>query len=483
MSTARLHRSKRRFQISRLNRTWISLAVLIAMILLLKQSSRWTTLFSGSMAGKLTADQINIECEVWFNVSASPTLESLRGRPVLIEFWATWCGPCLESIPHVNEFQRQYRNAGLAVLGVTGDDPATVTGFVEKYGIEYAVGAGQPLDANPFVETIPYAVLIAPDGRVVWHGHPDGLAGPLERLCGSSRDAAPFELSPGMRTDAAGAAVPIETHEYDMATLQLALDAADRVLEEGRAPNLAHLFACYWRNVDRADAGEIRTMACTTLVDLWLRLDDDESAAAAIRAEILQRLRHHDPYMPVRSALMTCARRFFNADDAQAAEALKAFRAREGHPLIQVYADRALRHMTGDGPVETPSPYRDAQTAHGRAARRTLATVFGVDGEFSEYTDFEEQIEGGATPAFTSADVAKLVAQYETSSGTGVNALLIRGRVIDLLASIARHASAAAEEEARAEAAAALRAMFERYDEPDWAIRAILIAMYSDRAK
>lgn len=51
-------------------------------------------------------------------------LEKRRGKAVLVEFWATWCGPCLELLPHTVELHDRFRERGLAVITVSMDDPA-----------------------------------------------------------------------------------------------------------------------------------------------------------------------------------------------------------------------------------------------------------------------------------------------------------------------------------------------------------------------
>lgn len=59
-------------------------------------------------------------------------LSALRGRPVLINFWATWCPPCREEMPHIEEFVRRYRGQ-IEVLGVdVGEPPELVKAFLEK---------------------------------------------------------------------------------------------------------------------------------------------------------------------------------------------------------------------------------------------------------------------------------------------------------------------------------------------------------------
>src|SRR5258706_12904236 len=65
-----------------------------------------------------------------------------RGKTVyVIEFWATWCGPCRHSIPHLKELQGKFKNKGGVVIGISDEEPDTVKSFVKKLGakMEYTI--------------------------------------------------------------------------------------------------------------------------------------------------------------------------------------------------------------------------------------------------------------------------------------------------------------------------------------------------------
>ena len=75
---------------------------------------------------------------------AKVSLKGLRGKVVIVDFWATWCPPCLMSIPELVGLQEKYKERGLTIVGISVDDPGKVSdkdlaGFMEKTRINYSV--------------------------------------------------------------------------------------------------------------------------------------------------------------------------------------------------------------------------------------------------------------------------------------------------------------------------------------------------------
>lgn len=114
----------------------------------------------------------------------------------VIEFWATWCPPCLETIPHLTELQKKFASANVVVVGITDEDIETVKPFVARLGerMNYTVAIDDQEKTwrsymNAFgQELIPHAFVVDRQGSIVWHGFPlDGLEEALEKVAGGSR--------------------------------------------------------------------------------------------------------------------------------------------------------------------------------------------------------------------------------------------------------------------------------------------------------
>jgi thiol-disulfide isomerase/thioredoxin len=121
-----------------------------------------------------------------------------EGQVYVVEFWATWCPPCKESIPHLTKIQKQFKDKGVTVIGVSNEDINTVKPFVEKQGetMNYtvAVDTAGKVDAGymrAFGQNgIPTAFIVDAKGNVAWVGHPmDGLDEVLAQVVEGAFDA------------------------------------------------------------------------------------------------------------------------------------------------------------------------------------------------------------------------------------------------------------------------------------------------------
>jgi thiol-disulfide isomerase/thioredoxin len=99
-------------------------------------------------------------------------MRTLQGRPLLVNFWATWCAPCIEELPLINDFYRQNRANGWQVVGLAIDKPAPVQAFLQKMPLDFPIGmaglSGAELSRGfgNLMGGLPFSVVLGSDGAV-----------------------------------------------------------------------------------------------------------------------------------------------------------------------------------------------------------------------------------------------------------------------------------------------------------------------------
>jgi len=115
---------------------------------------------SGNLAPDFTLTDLN---------GKKLSLSDYKGKVVLLDFWATWCSPCREEIPHFVEMQNKYGSQGLQVLGISMDDDVKpVQKFYQQYNLNYPVALGDDKLADRFggVLGLPVNFVIDRQGRI-----------------------------------------------------------------------------------------------------------------------------------------------------------------------------------------------------------------------------------------------------------------------------------------------------------------------------
>lgn len=101
---------------------------------------------------------------------ASVSLHELRGHPVLIDFWATWCRPCQAELPVVNRIAERFRDRGLVVVGInTSDEAGKAEAWAKTSGLTFPIAydASETAARGYGVDSLPTLVLVSKTGKIV----------------------------------------------------------------------------------------------------------------------------------------------------------------------------------------------------------------------------------------------------------------------------------------------------------------------------
>lgn len=97
-----------------------------------------------------------------------------RGRPLLVNFWATWCAPCVRELPEINQFYNEVKGRGWQVLGLAVDQAEPVKAFLQKTPLDFAVALAGPQGLTLVRELgneaggLPFSVVFDESGEISW---------------------------------------------------------------------------------------------------------------------------------------------------------------------------------------------------------------------------------------------------------------------------------------------------------------------------
>jgi thiol-disulfide isomerase/thioredoxin len=172
-------------------------AVAVSLLLVAASAGHAATLTVGDAAPPLTVGK-------W--VKGEPVASIEKGKIYVVEFWATWCGPCRATIPHVSELSKKYPDVTFIGQNVWENDVSQVEPFVKQMGDQMsyrvatdAVAEGGAPDTGKMAQNwmkaadqdgIPTAFIVGKDGKIAWIGHPVAMDKPLAQVIDGTFDLA-----------------------------------------------------------------------------------------------------------------------------------------------------------------------------------------------------------------------------------------------------------------------------------------------------
>ena len=118
-----------------------------------------------------------------------PADTSFSGKFKVLEFWATWCRPCLEAVPHLNKLQRQFADSNIVFLSVTHQSPEETAKTLQKYQFETIVVSDRSRRVHTMLRisykgtmALPRTVILDAHNRILWYGSPRTLTEKLLRF-------------------------------------------------------------------------------------------------------------------------------------------------------------------------------------------------------------------------------------------------------------------------------------------------------------
>jgi cytochrome c biogenesis protein CcmG, thiol:disulfide interchange protein DsbE len=146
-----------------------AIAVLIGLSALFGVAIRPRLVLQGGMVGK-PAPALSLPVAANGEPGARMNLADLKGHAVILDFWASWCGPCAAEAPVIDRVARRYEKKGLVVLGVNVDDsPEIIRAYASQKGLSYpmVIDVGKDASLKYGVDKLPSLIVIDKQGQVL----------------------------------------------------------------------------------------------------------------------------------------------------------------------------------------------------------------------------------------------------------------------------------------------------------------------------
>ena len=149
-------------------------AMMLVACLLLTRS--WSHGDEISLSPGQKAPPLSLEKLLQAPVGSEANWEKLRGKVVVLEFWATWCGPCVDAIPHINELADQFKDKPVQFIALTEENQRTIDTFLAQKAIHTWVGLANHSTIQDYrIAAIPTTIVIRADGVIDGVTHPTAL--------------------------------------------------------------------------------------------------------------------------------------------------------------------------------------------------------------------------------------------------------------------------------------------------------------------
>jgi thiol-disulfide isomerase/thioredoxin len=264
-----------------------------------------------------------IAIEHWFHDKA-PITEFKPGQVYVVEFWATWCGPCIASMPHLAEIQKQHAD-NLTVISVSDEDPEKIEKFLDRETNETTF---REITSNYWLTTdpdrsvsqdymraageggIPTAFIVGKTGQIEWIGHPMRMDEPIAKILAGEWDRESYAAERAEEKAVRGAMAQIarlmQKNQYEEAIAKIdeliAGVKSDRIragLEQGRkrAQAQAEEYAKVQqrKEAESARIAKAQTETVTTLLEVAFLLKDGKvDDATAVLDRMIEASKNDD---------------------------------------------------------------------------------------------------------------------------------------------------------------------------------------------